>query len=88
MRDRLPAKVRATETGVVNLDKTTGPGTHWVAYRKIGNIVEYFDSFGVEPPSELLTYFGEKSVVYYSCIQEQRIDQINCGHRCLIWLSS
>ncbi|KAK7590536.1 hypothetical protein V9T40_002149 [Parthenolecanium corni] len=42
MRDRLPAKVRATETGVVNLDKTTGPGTHWVAYRKIGEAIKKF----------------------------------------------
>ena len=36
-----------------------GPGTYWVAYRKRGNNVVYFDSFGdLQPPVELLNYLG------------------------------
>ena len=41
-RDGLPNKIRK-ECGIINLDDMTGPGTHWVCYRNIDNIVEYFD---------------------------------------------
>lgn len=47
MRDSLPRTLpRKYESGIVNLDSTKGPGTHWVAYKKRGNNVKYFDSFG------------------------------------------
>ncbi|CAH3183754.1 unnamed protein product [Porites lobata] len=45
-RDGLPKKIRK-ECGIINLDDMTGPGTHWVCYRNIDNVVEYFDPFGL-----------------------------------------
>jgi len=48
---------------IVNLDNTTGPGTHWVAYAKRNNRVVYFDSFGnLRSPKELVRYFGNESL--------------------------
>lgn len=46
--DMLPKKMRKFESGIINLDLSTGPGTHWVAYYNDphNNFVEYFDSFG------------------------------------------
>lgn len=42
---------------VINLDRSSGPGTHWVALwidpRPKTRSVEYFDSFGEEPPKRL-----------------------------------
>jgi len=32
------------------LDSEHGTSTHWVAYKKIGNQVQYYDSFGNLPP--------------------------------------
>ena len=47
------------ESGIVNLDDVTGPGTHWVAYTKRNDYVVYFDSFGnFRLPKELVRYFG------------------------------
>ena len=64
-RDGLPKKIRK-ECGVINLDDMTGPGTHWVCYRNIDNVVEYFDPFGLMMPNEALKYFhtSGKRIVY------------------------
>lgn len=87
MRDSLPqSPPKRTECAVVNLDSTTGPGTHWVAYYKHGNSVHYFDPFGnLRPPNELLDYF-RKYRIFYNHDVYQNYDDINCGHLCLEFL--
>ena len=55
-RDRLPNKIKK-ECGIINLDDIQGPGTHWVCYRNLDSVVEYFDPFGLIMPSEALNYF-------------------------------
>ncbi|KAJ8939269.1 hypothetical protein NQ318_015227 [Aromia moschata] len=57
MRDSLRSihPPRRLECAIINLDSTEGPGTHWVAYKKHGDNVLYFDSFGaLKPPIELI----------------------------------
>ena len=44
-RDRLPQKIKK-ECGIINLDDIKGPGTHWVCYRNLDSVVEYFNPFG------------------------------------------
>ena len=56
-RDRLPNKIKK-ECGIINLDDIKGPGTHWVCYRNLDSVVEYFDPFGLIMPSEALNYFN------------------------------
>lgn len=57
MRDTLPSKPRKIECAVLNLDTSNNSGTHWVAYAKQNDYVEYFDSFGnLKPPLELIKY--------------------------------
>lgn len=86
MRDKLPSRVAKNESGIVNLDSYKGIGTHWVAYFKCGSNVDYYDSFGVPPPTELLKYFGSKCLVTYNYEQEQKLSQVICGHLCLKFL--
>ena len=61
----LPKKIR-TECGIINLDDTQGSGTHWVCYRNLDSVVEYFDPFGLIMPNEALVYFrtSKKRIVY------------------------
>lgn len=87
MRDALPQKVATNESGIVNLDVSAGDGTHWVAYCKRRNNVSYYDSFGVAPPTELINYLGKNSLITYSYEQDQRVDQVICGHLCLKFLN-
>ena len=59
--DTLPKKLNKKECGIVNFDKSGGPGTHWVAWYKNGKTKIYFDS--VQPPIEVINYLG-KPVCY------------------------
>lgn len=90
MRDKLPTKIKNVETGIVNLDKAENSGSHWVAYKKINNIVIYFDSFGnLKPPMELVKYFesgNDCNIIKYNHNVYQTYKDINCGHLCLKFL--
>ena len=88
MRNAMPLDgPKFKEAAVINLDDKTGPGTHWVAYHKIGQDVTYFDSFGnLKPPKELMNYLGVDSVKY-NYKNYQKYDSFNCGHLCLKFLA-
>src|SRR6218665_3660479 len=47
VRDELPKRPRTTECGILNLDGSTGGGTHWVAWIKHANEKIYLDSYGL-----------------------------------------
>ena len=87
MRNALPASgPHFYESAIVNLDDASGPGTHWVAYRKRGKNVVYFDSFGdLRPPLDLILYLGVDEVKY-NHERYQDFDTYNCGHLCLKFL--
>lgn len=88
MRDKLPTKIRRThESGIVNLDNNNGPGTHWVAYVKRNERVDYFDSFGnLRPPVELINYFGKDTQITYNHTRFQKFNETICGQLCLNFL--
>lgn len=94
MRDNLPnSGPRPNESAIINLDSIDGPGTHWVAYKKRGSLVTYFDSFGdLPPPKELVLYLrkGLKPTdkIYYNYERQQNFNTVWCGHLCLKFLSS
>ena len=52
--DTLPKKPNKKECGIVNFDKSGGPGAHWVSWYKNGKTKIYFDSYGVQPPTEVI----------------------------------
>lgn len=86
-RDNLPNHFKYQESAIVNLDSENGIGSHWVAYKKIGGKVYYFDSFGnLPPPIELQKYFKGCSIEY-NYIKHQSYNTLNCGHLCLYFLS-
>ena len=66
MRNTLPSSgPRYYESAILNLYDESGPGTHWVAYRKPNKSVVYFDSFGdLHSPLELMNYLGVNTVKY------------------------
>lgn len=88
MRNSLPSDGSKTkEFAILNLDDKYGLGTHWVAYKKIGENVLYFDSFGdLKPPKELLAYL-KVDKIKYNYKRYQNFDTFNCGHLCLKFLS-
>ena len=78
--DTLPRKSNKKECGIVNFDKSGGPGTHWVAWYKNGKTKIYFDSYGVQPPLEVIKYLGS---LIHNTDQLQPPGEVFCGHLCL-----
>ena len=85
-RDRLPNKIKK-ECGIINLDDIKGPGTHWVCYRNLDSVVEYFDPFGLIMPSLALKYFNTSGKqIVYSIDEIQNRNTVLCGYWCLYYL--
>ena len=92
MRNDLPRRPLKRESGILNLGDTSTNGTHWVCWSKNNNKNNdndndnfYFDSFGVQPPNELIEYFS--SPILYNTERVQPDGEAICGHLCLFVLS-
>lgn len=82
MRDELKNKVPVhQECGILNLNTSKEPGSHWVCWYKDGNKKYYFDSYGLVPPLELVNYL--KQPIIRNTSQVQTFSQTNCGQFCL-----
>ena len=68
--DTLPKKPNKKECGIVNFNKSGGPGP--------GKNKIYIDSFGVQPPIEVVEYL--KKPIHYNTDQVQPAGQVFCGH--------
>ena len=84
LKDTLPTKTKLNECGILNLDSPSGDGTHWVMWFKKGKFKFYFDSYGVQLPSKLITYL--KSPIFYKSERVQQNGEMFCGHLCLFTL--
>ena len=81
MRDNLP-RIR-DGAYIINLDKYSGIGAHWIALYVLNNNVTCFDSFGVEHiPEEIKTFIGNKNIKT-NIFRIQAYDSIICGYFCL-----
>jgi hypothetical protein len=86
MRDTLPRSPKTNEKGVINLDSNEGDGTHWVCWKKQGNLVNYFDSFGnITPPLEFIEYV-KNCQLFFNRDCEQEENTVICGHLCILYL--
>lgn len=89
MRNQLPRRIHIKERGIINLDSDNGSGTHWVAYKKNGTHIVYFDSYGnLSPPLEMISYFNsnENCYIQYNYDIFQKFNTVNCGQLCLYFL--
>ena len=87
MRDELKnLKPHKIECGILNLNLSNEPGSHWVCWFKRNNNKYYFNSFGLPPPKEFIDYLG--SPILYSTFQLQGLKDQNCGKWCLIVLKN
>jgi hypothetical protein len=87
-RDKLP-KIK-NGTIVVNTDKSTEPGEHWVAITLCDQRPsEYFDSFGLPPlHREIIVFLNKKRTgwIYNKAIL-QSMNSTTCGNYCVLYAS-
>ena len=95
MRDTLPDTPHDKECGVVNFNKSSEPGSHWVAYYKDGDKRIYFDSFGQVAPTEIQKYLKSeeefrtnKPVIQRNTDIVQKVNTKICGQLCVYVLDS
>ena len=84
MRNDLPRKPLKREFGILNLDGVSGRRTHWVCWYNNNDTFD-IDSFGVQPPNELIEYFS--SPILYNTEKIQPDGEVVCGHLCLYVLN-
>ena len=77
-------KAKLNERGILHLDSYSDDGTHWAMWFKKGKDKLYFDSYGVQPPNELIAYL--KSPIFYNSERVQQNGEVFCGHLCLFAL--
>ena len=97
MKDTLPTRPpQKTECGIVNMNKMSQAGSHWVCYAKFPHSVSiYFDSFGQNVLEEVKRYLkterefkNNSPVIARNTDVVQRINTHVCGHLCLFVLTS
>ena len=84
LKDTLPKKPNLNEYDILNFDSSSGHGRHWVMWFKRGMDKFYFDSYGVQPPSELIAYL--KPPIFYNSERVQQNGEVFYGHLCLFAL--
>jgi hypothetical protein len=86
--DKIPLLTLASPYAILNLDKSTEQGSHWVAISKVGKNTYIYDSFGRHNvriiPS--LSVSGNGKIVDTDRDAEQKMIQLDCGARVIGWL--
>ena len=74
---------------IVNLADSTERGTHWLAIYAGGKEAAYFDSFGIDPPIQVVKWIrraGYPELI----VNHKEIQNINsgyCGSYCLYFIA-
>jgi len=66
---------------VMNTDRSSNEGTHWTCLFIKNGVSFYFDSYGFEPPLEIVEYC--KKPRCYSSFSIQKMNELICGHYCI-----
>lgn len=72
---------------IINTQQHNLPGQHWVAvYVDSPNIVEYFDSYGLLPNSDIASFMKCFPINRRHTFTFQRLNTKVCGHYCVYFL--
>jgi len=79
-------KLKKNSFLILNLDKPSGQGTHWILASSLNNKLIYMNSFGLAPDPQIIKIMrGNKTtpVIQYSTEDEQPITSSECGEWCI-----
>lgn len=81
-KDEFKGKIHNFECGVINIDDSTGPGTHFTAYVNMPDHdkIYYFDSYGAVPPRNIVKYLKSSGKeIAYNNSHLQQLQSVVCG---------
>ncbi len=86
MKDE-PHLIKKNMNYIINLDKSSGNGTHWTALICTNNTCCYCDSYGTPPPEKILnklkSMYGK---VYFTDFIIQAVKSVACGYYALAFI--
>ena len=83
--DKLPDKIK-DETNSKNLDRYANVGAHWIALYSNGNIITYFNSFGVKHIPKEIKKFINGTTITTNFFRIQAYDSIMYSIIFLYWI--
>jgi hypothetical protein len=87
--DQIPVLNGLKRYAIINLDRSTEPGSHWVSIAFKDDKILVYDSFG-RSTSKILPALYQSSngsdIFDTDPDAEQTSNEMNCGARCLAWL--
>ncbi len=86
--DHIPELTKEKPYAILNLDKSTESGSHWVAIAKVNNETYIYDSFGRKNQQIIpsLSKSGNGKIEDTDRDAEQKINELNCGNRSVAFL--
>ncbi len=77
---------------IINLEDSNEDGSHWVCLYndKNENFSEYFDSYGMKPAFETISFVKKhfRKSIFYNDNQLQGDNSKKCGHFCMYYIKS
>ena len=71
---------------IINLQDSNQPGSHWIALKRVKNIIFLFDSFGVEYiPIDIFKVYKNYKIIA-NIYQIQDISSNLCGMFCVLFI--
>lgn len=87
--DKIPKLSKLQPYAIINLDKSSQPGSHWiaVAYSNKNDGIVVYDSFGRKSKKIIPSIYNVfNKVIDTDYDAEQQLKEDNCGQRALAWL--
>ena len=85
--DNVPV-LKYNQSTIINLENSDRNGSHWTSYKRIGNKIFYFDSYGVAFIPNIIKKQYPKHKFICNIYRIQSIDSIQCGRYCILFVKS
>ena len=70
---------------IINLQNSNEPGSHWIALKRVKNIIFIFDSFGIGLPMVIFKVYKNLQIITY-IYRIQDISSNLCGMFCVLFI--
>ena len=84
-KDNAPI-LKNNESTTINLQNSDRKGSHWVSYKRIGNKIFYFDSYGVAYIPDIIKNQYPKHKSICNIYRVQSMDSNQCGRFCILFV--
>ena len=84
-KDNVPI-LKNNQSTIINLQNHNINGSHWVSYKKIGNRISYFDSYGVAFIPDIIKNQYPKHKFICNIYRIQSMDSNQCGRFCILFI--